>query len=137
MATIAPGMRVESMRQASMVATVANATMVACDDQEGKLAANAFMRNQNSPGTVRSCNPKKSLIWVLAISTAMPLVKPMTRNKLNRGAHTGGPKHDQQNSGHHRTHEKPINAVRSHDTGYHHDEGASRAANLGFRTSQR
>ena len=36
------------------------------------------MRSQNSPGTLSSFRPKKSLICVLAIRIAMPLVNPMT-----------------------------------------------------------
>ena len=31
----------------------------------------------NSDGTFSTCKPKKSLIWVEKISTAMPLVNPM------------------------------------------------------------
>ena len=33
--------------------------------------------SMNSEGTLSTCSPKKSLICVLKISTAMPLVKPI------------------------------------------------------------
>ena len=36
---------------------------------------------RNSPGTASIVRPKKSLICVLAISTAMPLVKPTTTGR--------------------------------------------------------
>ena len=39
------------------------------------------MRPRNSPGTFSICRPKKSLICVLAMRTAMPLVKPMTTGR--------------------------------------------------------
>lgn len=40
------------------------------------------MRAMNSPGTASSSvMPKKSLSWVLAITSAMPLVKPMTTGR--------------------------------------------------------
>ena len=39
------------------------------------------MRSQNSPGTFCKVKPKKSLICVLAISTAMPLVNPITTGR--------------------------------------------------------
>ena len=80
-ATIGPGMRFERTRHSNMVATVAAASTVAVSDHVGELAARAFMRRQNTPGTFSSCNPKKSLICVLAIRTAMPLVNPMTTGR--------------------------------------------------------
>ena len=36
---------------------------------------------KNSPGTLSICNPKKSLICVLAMSTAMPFVNPITTGR--------------------------------------------------------
>ena len=39
------------------------------------------MRGQNSPGTTFKSRPKKSRICVLAISTAMPFVKPTTTGR--------------------------------------------------------
>jgi hypothetical protein len=50
-------------------------------DQVGAAAARAFMRSQNSLGTLSRCSPMKSLIWVLTMSTAMPLVKPITTGR--------------------------------------------------------
>ena len=81
MATIGPGMRLESMRQTSMVATVATARIVAVGDHVGELAASAFIRNQNTPGTLSRCSPKKSFTCVLAIKTAIPLVNPITTGR--------------------------------------------------------
>src|SRR5689334_8467438 len=63
----------ESTRQTSRVATVATARIVAVGDHVGKLAANTFIRCQNTPGTLSRCNPKKSFTCVLAIKTAIPL----------------------------------------------------------------
>ena len=39
------------------------------------------MRNQKTLGTWPMCRPKKSLICVLAMSTAMPFVKPITMGR--------------------------------------------------------
>ncbi len=39
------------------------------------------MRARNSPGTFSICRPKKSLICVLAMMTAMPLVNPTTTGR--------------------------------------------------------
>ena len=39
------------------------------------------MRAANSPGTLSMCSPKKSLICVLAMITAMPLVNPTTTGR--------------------------------------------------------
>ena len=39
----------------------------------------------NSPRCTVPCSPRKSRIWVLAISTAIPFVKPMTTGRgMNR-----------------------------------------------------
>src|SRR6266404_973269 len=81
MATIGPGMRPETARHASITANVPTATSVARNDQVGAAAASAFIRSQNSPGTLCKCNPKKSLICVLAINTAIPFVKPSTTGR--------------------------------------------------------
>ena len=81
MATIAPGIRLEMARHSRITATVPAASSVACRDQVGAAAASAFIRSQNSLGTLARCRPKKSLIWVLAIRTAMPLVNPITTGR--------------------------------------------------------
>src|ERR1700681_1280107 len=39
------------------------------------------MRARNSPGTLSTLRPKKSLIWVLAMMTAMPFVNPTTTGR--------------------------------------------------------
>src|SRR5436309_12606302 len=107
MATIGPGMRLESMRQTSMVATVATARIVAVGDHVGELAASAFIRNQNTPGTLSRCSPKKSFTCVLAIKTAIPLVNPITTGRgINfTRPHAGGAHYHKEDSGHDRAHE--------------------------------
>ena len=80
-AMIGPGMRAETVRQMIITATVHTASKVACHDQVGAATARAFMRSQNSPGTFCKLKPKRSLICVLAIKTAMPLVNPITTGR--------------------------------------------------------
>ena len=55
----------------SATATVAKSIVPRC-------SPNTRNRPGKSLGTGGVCSPKKSLIWDRAISTAMPLVKPMT-----------------------------------------------------------
>src|SRR5229473_8120586 len=81
MATIGPGMRLETARHSNKTATVQLATSPARGVQVGEATASAFNRNQNSPGTLCKCKPQKSLIWVLAINTAIPFVKPSTTGR--------------------------------------------------------
>ena len=136
---IAPGIRLEMARHTSMVATVPAASSVAFSDQVGAEAARAFIRNQNSLGTLARCRPKKSLICVLAISTAIPLVKPMTtgpRNKFHRGAHASRAQNYQDRARHHGAHVQPVNAVYGDDPRYHDYERAGGPANLSLRSAQ-
>ena len=77
---------------------------------------------------------------MLAISTAMPLVKPTTTGRgMNR---TAVPmpveaQHDQHHAGHHRAHEQAVDAVLRDDAGDDDDEGAGRAADLHARSAER
>ena len=62
----------------------------------------------------RCSRPRKSLSWVLAITSAMPLVKPMMtglRDVLDRRARAGEPHHHQHHAGHQRAHEQAVDAV--------------------------
>src|ERR1700687_552780 len=60
-ATIGPGMRLETARHKRKTATVQPATNAARGDHVGAAAASAFILNQNSPGTLSRCNPQQSL----------------------------------------------------------------------------
>ena len=111
----------------SITATVQPASSVARGDHVGAAAASAFIRSQNSPGTLSRCSPKKSLIWVLAISTAIPLVKPITTGRginFTADAHARRAQHDQQNPRHHRAHEQAVDPVHGNDSRDDHHEGA-------------
>ena len=71
----------------------------------------------NSPGTgPASVMPKKSLSCVLAMTSAMPLVKPMTtgRGMYRTAVPVPVSAHDdEQHAGHHRAHEQAVDAVAS------------------------
>ncbi len=60
------------------MASVAPARAVAAGDHVGIASASARPRAMNSVGTLVMRRPNTSRICVLAISTAMPLVKPIT-----------------------------------------------------------
>ena len=79
------------------------------------------------------------MIWVLAISTAMPLVNPINdrpRNKFHRRAHAGGAQHDQDGARHDGAHVQSVDAMHRHDPGYDDHERARGSADLGFRSAQ-
>ena len=57
------------------------ARAVSSGENDEKLCAYVRIRAANSPGTLSIFNPKKSLIWVLAMITAMPFVKPTTTGR--------------------------------------------------------
>jgi hypothetical protein len=80
-ATIAPGTRGSSRRSTIITDSATAPNAVAAGDQVPKCAASAAIRALNSDGTAAICSPKKSRICVLAISTAIPLVKPMTTGR--------------------------------------------------------
>ena len=80
-ATIDPGTRLTNRMNRTMTATVQAARAVAAGEMVFRLAARASMRPRNSPGTFSTVRPRKSLICVLAMRTAMPLVKPMTTGR--------------------------------------------------------
>ncbi len=54
---------------------------VSSGENDEKLCARVRIRAENSPGTLSIFSPKKSLIWVLAMMTAMPFVKPTTTGR--------------------------------------------------------
>ena len=63
------------------------------------------MRPTKSPGTLSIFRPKKSLICVLAIRTAMPLVKPIDdrpRDVLDRRPQARQAEHHEHHAGHQR-----------------------------------
>ena len=99
----------------------------------------ASMRAKNSLGGSVSERPRKSLIWVDAISSAMPFVKPIT---IGRGmnftarAEPGGRQHHQDHASHHRDHEQPGQAMLSDDVGDDDDERAGRTADLDPRSAE-
>jgi hypothetical protein len=69
--------------------------------------------------------PKKSLICVLAMTSAMPLVKPMTtgRGMKRTAVPDAGEAHDHEHdAGHHRAHEQAVYAVLRDDARDHDDE---------------
>ena len=84
------------------------------------------------------CNPKKSLICVLAIRTAIPLVKPIT---MGRGMNFTAvpmpvtPRIMSSNAGHHGAHEQSVHAVHRDNSRDHHYKRARRTADLGLRTA--
>ena len=98
------------------------------------------MRSQNTPGTFSSLRPKKSFTWVLAIRMAMPLVKPITIGRgmyFTADAHAGEPHDDENDPGHHRTHEQAVNAMRGHNAGDYDHKGTGWATDLGRRAAER
>ncbi len=56
-------------------------SIVADSETVPAAATTAPMRAANSEGTSASCSPKKSRICVLAISTAIPFVNPITTGR--------------------------------------------------------
>jgi hypothetical protein len=100
----------------------------------------AMRRSANSLGTAGVCSPRKSLIWVEAISSAMPLVKPMVtgaRNKLDGRSQTRHAHDDQNHSGHHGDHEQSGQAELGNDAGNDDHKRAGRPADLCARSAQR
>ena len=80
-ATIAPGTR-GMKRRSRIIRTSADAPKaIAGGEAVPAACASADIRAANSDGTAASRSPKKSRSWVLAISTAIPLVKPMTTGR--------------------------------------------------------
>ena len=86
-ATIDPGSRWLIRGQSRTVATVATAVSVALTLTLAAALTRLAMRGKNSLGTVFKSSPKKSLIWVDAMSTAIPLVNPIVTGRgMNRTA---------------------------------------------------
>ena len=84
--------------------------------------------------------PKKSLICVLAMTSAMPLVKPMTTGRGMKRTAVPVPVRpmiDQDDAGHHRAHEQAVDAVLGDDAGHDDDERAGRPADLHVRAAER
>ena len=80
-ATIVPGTFFVIRGQSRMMAIVARETSTAGTLTVAALFASAIIRGANSLGTSSTARPKKSLICVEAISTAMPLVKPIVTGR--------------------------------------------------------
>ena len=64
-----------------MVTSATTASAVVGGDSVRACSASATILGQKAPGTVVSSTPKKSRICVLAMSTAIPLVKPTTTGR--------------------------------------------------------
>ena len=83
---------------------------------------------------------KKIRSCVLAITSAMPLVKPMITGRgmyLTAEPVPVRPMIDQHHAGHHRAHEQAVDAVPGDDAGDHHHERAGRSADLEARSAKR
>ena len=84
-----------------------------------------------SSGIAAIRSPKKSRICVLAMSTAMPLVKPTTTGRgmyLIGGSDAGRAERNEDDARHHRAQEQAVDAVLPDDAGHDHDERAGGAA---------
>ncbi len=81
MPTRVPGTALTNRLVAITRNSVATASPAAAGVTVPMCPATAAMRRMNSPGFSAICNPRKSRICVLAISTAMPLVKPITTGR--------------------------------------------------------
>ena len=138
-ATIAPGTRFETDAADDQDRHRGDGQQRGLERQGAEIGGESLHARRNSPGTLSTCSPKKSLICVLAIRTAMPLVNPMT---TGRGMNfTAEPmpvsaEDDEQDPGHHRAHEQAIDAVDGDDSGDDDDEGAGRTADLGSRSAR-
>ena len=80
-ATTVPGTRGTRRTNSTMMASETMPRPAATGEAVSQCAASTCIRPTNSPGTSAIRSPKKSLIWVLAIRTAMPLVKPTTTGR--------------------------------------------------------
>ncbi len=77
-ATIGPGTRRQTSGVTSTRASDAAVRPAVTGSVRGRTWPSADMRAKNSVGTLSSGRPSASLICVVAMSSAMPLVKPMT-----------------------------------------------------------
>ena len=80
-ATTVPGTRRSTRGVSATIATVAMPSAVAGHEIVDACDATARMRSMKSSGISAMRSPKKSLSCVLAMSTAMPLVKPTTTGR--------------------------------------------------------
>ncbi len=80
-ATIEPGTRFANRRKPRIKATEDAANTSEATEYVSRWLTRARMRPIKSPGIVSIFRPQKSLICVLAISTAMPLVKPIVTGR--------------------------------------------------------
>ncbi len=86
-ATSVGGTRPANRTTPIIVSSDTDASTVAAGEKEPAWAASTWSRPRKSPGTCSAAMPKKSFIWVLAMSRAMPFVKPiMTGRGMNRTA---------------------------------------------------
>jgi hypothetical protein len=79
--TTVPGTRRVTRDRPKITASEATAVTVAAGEKVAAWAASASIRPRNSPGSCGTWSPKKSLICVLAMITAMPFVKPITTGR--------------------------------------------------------
>ncbi len=80
-ATIEPGTRFVSFGNSRMMRSEPMASRTADQRTLPRLSTRRRMRNRNSLGTVPVSRPRKSLICVEAIKTAIPFVKPIVTGR--------------------------------------------------------
>jgi hypothetical protein len=80
-ATTVAGTRFARRCTATSVASVAQPSAAVAPLHVGSAAPSTSRRCTNSPGTAGVSSPRKSLTCVLAISTAIPLVNPITTGR--------------------------------------------------------
>ena len=110
------------------------------DHVPAEAMSSAHARHELARDRDRCCRPKKSRICVLAMRTAIPLVKPTTTGRgMKRTADpdAGYAERDQHDAGHDRAHEQAVDAVLGDDAGDDDDERAGRAADLHARAAER
>ena len=139
MAMIAPGIRLETTRQSSIVATVPAASRVA-------------VQRKCWGGVKKRLHPQPEFAGDLGQMQAEEIFDLRAgnqhcdavgkaddhrpRNKLHRGAHAGCAQNYKYGAGHHGAHVKSVNAMDGDDPGNYDDESAGGPANLGLRSAQ-
>ena len=80
-ATMGAGTRGANRGRITSTASEPSPRAVAIGEIVGSARAASISRGRNTPLGCAKSSPRKSLIWVLAISTAMPLVNPITTGR--------------------------------------------------------
>jgi hypothetical protein len=138
--TIAPGTRGATRRSRIITTSATAPKTVASIENVPAECASTPIRSAKSEGTVDTRRPKKSRIWVLAISTAIPFVNPMTTGRGRYFTAVPIPVSPRITS---RTpaiivqHEQSVEPVRRDDPGDDDDERAGGPADLEPRSAER